>query len=50
VNHLGTVPLPETGVPEEFDTTGMTRDDLVAIQNIVRTQGRQAARNIVHQW
>lgn len=51
---MSTTPIPATGVvegePEQFDTTGLSQEDLAVLQNVVRTQGRQAARNLMHQW
>jgi hypothetical protein len=35
---------------EQFDTTGMTQEDLAILQNVVQTQGRPAARALMHQW
>jgi hypothetical protein len=46
------MPAGASNIPgaEMFDTTGLTQEDLRVLQNIVRTQGRPAARTLMHQW
>ena len=40
--------LPEGA--EQFDGSQLTEKDMAALQQVIQTQGRPAARALMHQW